>query len=264
MKTFNFCNNCGKVGHSFHQCKNPITSLGIITIRKSERGIEYLLICRKDTLGYVDFLRGRYNCYNKNYLRNIINVMTEKEKNNLLTKDFKELWNNLWGTTAGIQYRGEEKTSEEKMATLIKGVQVGDNFYTLRSLIEDSKYNWSEPEWGFPKGRRNYQEKDLECAIREWTEETGYKREDIVLVNNIMPYEEIFTGSNYKSYKHKYYIGTINDRTSSEPHFQKSEVSQLSWKTFDEAIKLIRPYNLEKVNILTRLNNVLQQYRLYT
>ena len=37
MKTFNFCNNCGKVGHSFHQCKNPITSLGIITIRKSER-----------------------------------------------------------------------------------------------------------------------------------------------------------------------------------------------------------------------------------
>ena len=143
-------------------------------------------------------------------------------------------------------------------------MQIGDDYYTLESLIAESKYNWDEPEWGFPKGRRNYQEKDLECAIREWTEETGYRRENIVLINNILPYEEIFTGSNYKSYKHKYYIATIDNTDNYEPSFQKSEVSQLSWKTFDEAIKLIRPYNLEKVNILTRLNNVLQQYRLYT
>ena len=25
MKSYNFCNNCGKNGHLFHQCKNPIT-----------------------------------------------------------------------------------------------------------------------------------------------------------------------------------------------------------------------------------------------
>ena len=30
MKEYNFCNNCGKHGHLFHQCKNPITSIGII------------------------------------------------------------------------------------------------------------------------------------------------------------------------------------------------------------------------------------------
>ena len=28
-----FCNNCGKLGHLFHQCKVPITSIGIIPIR---------------------------------------------------------------------------------------------------------------------------------------------------------------------------------------------------------------------------------------
>ena len=27
-----FCNNCGKSGHLFQQCKQPITSIGIITI----------------------------------------------------------------------------------------------------------------------------------------------------------------------------------------------------------------------------------------
>ena len=28
-----FCNNCGKIGHSFHQCKLPITSNGVIVFR---------------------------------------------------------------------------------------------------------------------------------------------------------------------------------------------------------------------------------------
>jgi hypothetical protein len=31
-----FCNNCGKSGHLFHQCKHPITSNGIVLFRKKE------------------------------------------------------------------------------------------------------------------------------------------------------------------------------------------------------------------------------------
>ena len=52
-----FCNNCGKYGHLFHQCKFPITSIGVIVFRYNNEGeIEYLMICRKDSLGYIDFL----------------------------------------------------------------------------------------------------------------------------------------------------------------------------------------------------------------
>ena len=58
-KAYNFCNNCGKTGHAFHQCKHPITSIGIITFRANTEGIQYLLIRRKDSLGYVDFMRGK-------------------------------------------------------------------------------------------------------------------------------------------------------------------------------------------------------------
>ena len=35
-KNTNTCNNCGKQGHSFHQCKLPITSYGVIVFRSSE------------------------------------------------------------------------------------------------------------------------------------------------------------------------------------------------------------------------------------
>ena len=106
---YQFCNNCGKTGHSYNQCSKPITSNGIIAFTKTANKIKYLLICRKDTLGYVEFLRGKYPLYNKEYIQNIINEMTVQEKANLLTKDFDTLWKDLWGNFCGIQYRSEEK-----------------------------------------------------------------------------------------------------------------------------------------------------------
>lgn len=264
MKTYSFCNNCGKSGHAFHQCKNPITSMGIITFRQREGNIEFLLICRKDSLGYVDFLRGRYELENKSYLMNIINIMTNSEKHNLLTKSFSELWKGLWGDFIGIQYRGEERLSQNKFEALKKGIIVGDNKYCLNDLINESNSDWTDPEWGFPKGRRNFQEKDFDCALREFSEETGYNSEDVNVISNILPYEENFTGSNFKSYKHKYYVGKIKSDSVYKSGFQKTEVSKLSWLSYDNAVKLIRPYNLERLRIFKIVNNVLQQYRLYS
>ena len=46
-------------------------------------------------------------------------------------------------------------------------------------------------------------------------------------------------------------------------NYQKSEVSKLEWKSYDECIKSIRPYNLEKKKILGNIYNLLQEYRLY-
>ena len=54
----NYCNNCGKSGHLYHQCKIPITSIGVIAYRKIENETQFLLIRRKDTLGFIDFIRG--------------------------------------------------------------------------------------------------------------------------------------------------------------------------------------------------------------
>lgn len=121
-KAYNFCNNCGKIGHAFHQCKHPITSIAIIAIRQQTNNIEFLMIRRKDTLGFVDFMRGKYPLYNKLYLLNIINEMRLDEKKRLLEQDFETLWQNLWGENIGIQYRGEEKISREKLDSLKLGI----------------------------------------------------------------------------------------------------------------------------------------------
>ena len=158
----NFCNNCGNKGHIFYQCKQPITSVGIIVFRKNDEGVrQYLMIRRKDSIGYVEFMRGKYNIYSKMYLMNIISEMTLDEKDRVLNNDFDILWRQLWGDDINAQYRGEEKISRDKFESLKNGIVINSNEYSLESLINESGTAWTETEWGFPKGRHNNQEKDL-------------------------------------------------------------------------------------------------------
>ena len=47
------------------------------------------------------------------------------------------------------------------------------------------------------------------------------------------------------------------------PNYQKSEVSDLQWMDLDFAIKKIRPYNIEKIDILKKIDNILKSYNIY-
>ena len=270
-----FCNNCGKNGHLMHACKNPITSNGIIVFKDSDEGASYLMIRRKDTLGFVEFIRGKYPIYNKAYLQRLIDEMTLDEKRRLQTQTFSELWSNVWGDYLNAKYQNEETVSCERFNLLKDGVKIyrgngASCIVKLDELIENSSTRWTEPEWGFPKGRRNYQEKDIDCALREFSEETGYDASKLIVMQNIIPYEEIFMGSNVKTYKHKYYIAYFPlSQTAATvaanhgpPKFQKTEVSKMAWFTFDECMRHIRPYNLEKINILRNLNDALKEYEI--
>lgn len=275
-----YCNNCGKCGHLFSNCIVPITSLGIIAFRKkptnnecefsgvidsdvmdtTTNNFEYLMIQRVDSFGYVEFMRGKYSMHNYQYLKNIIDEMTIHEKQNILTKSFDELWLSLWGEYSGIQYRGEEQVSKNKYLQLKAGIEWGGMKYSLETLIQLSTTRWEVAEWGFPKGRRNNQEKDLDCAFREFSEETGYDKQCLKQILNVIPYEEIFIGSNIKSYKNKYYLSYMDNDATQINNYQKSEVKNMKWLSYDECMNTIRPYNIEKKNIITSINNTLHKF----
>jgi 8-oxo-dGTP pyrophosphatase MutT (NUDIX family) len=267
----NICNNCGKQGHQFHQCKLPIISYGIILFRSSEQGLKYLMIRRKDSFGYIDLLRGKYIQHNVEQLQNIFNEMSIYERNKIQTNNFETLWKQMWGDIPqGSQYRSEEIISQKKFDALKNGIQVGSDFneletVSLDSLINGSTTTWTETEWEFPKGRRNFQEKELDCAIREFEEETGINKNDLTIIENVVPFEEIFIGSNHKSYKHKYFLAYMDKPIEqlSLCNYQKTEVSKIEWKTLEECLESIRPYNLEKKQLIININKVLEEYRLY-
>lgn len=264
----NLCNNCGKQGHSFHQCKNPITSYGIILFRHNKKinsQIEFLMLRRKDSFGYIDFIRGKYSPYNIEHIQEIVNEMSIYEKERIMSYSFNVLWEEMWGNISNIQYKNEEISSSKKFQIIKNGVYLDNNLITLQNIIEKSNTKWLETEWEFPKGRRNNQEKDIDCALREFEEETGISSKNIITIDNILPFEEIFIGTNHKSYKHKYFLAYMNPDKDIDNlcNYQLTEVSKLDWKTIDKCLESIRPYNLEKKQLIININKVLQEYSLY-
>jgi len=277
----NICNNCGKQGHLFYQCKLPITSYGIIVfcidkvlendMEIGKQEIKLLMIRRKDTFGYIDFIRGKYSPYNNDHIQNIINEMSLFEKEQILNNTFDYLWKNMWGNSTNHQHKNEENASLKKFEIIKNGILLMNNenslqSINLRDLIINSSTSWNETEWEFPKGRRDFDEKDLDCALREFEEETGISKNHIKLIQNIMPFEETFVGSNHKSYKHKYFLAYMDYKKNENflNNFQKTEVSKMELKNINDCLECIRPYHLEKKELVKRIYKVIQKYRLYT
>ena len=68
-----FCNNCGGKGHLFRTCKDPILSCGLILIDKPTLPVNVdttsvLMVRRKDSLSFAEFMRGKYDLNNEEYI----------------------------------------------------------------------------------------------------------------------------------------------------------------------------------------------------
>ena len=207
---------------------------------------------RKDR--WYIILRGKYNIHNNFHIKNILNEITHTEKQNIINFNYKQLWIKLWDITDSdeISKINSNKNNNETKFEHLKKNPIFINHNT----------KYSEPEWGFPKGRRNLKESDINCAIREFNEETGFSQDVIKIFENIYTLEENFTGSNLKSYKHKYFIAFIDFKDSHNIHnFQKSEIGNMRCMSYNETISSIRDYNYEKIDLVKRVYYILNTYK---
>jgi len=250
------CSNCNEMGHIIRVCDKPINSYGIILYMISDtNNIKYVMICRKHTIGYIEFIRGNYKSDNTNYLQQIFNIMTTEELYNLSTLDFKQLWNKLWNRKHNLNL--EFKKSKHKFYDLKNGKYC----ITLDHLIQNAKYKYTTPEWGFPKGRKNINETNKEASIREVYEETNitpdnYKfkcnanQEDIV-------YSELYKAFNNKIYNLSYYLAEIDNTVDTSIDFnkhQQNEISNIGLFTADDIKNMIRPYYKEKIKLIKNVD----------
>ena len=240
------CSNCGKPGHFFRECTEPITSLGVLMFRRKIEGTQILLIRRKDSLGYIEIMRGKYSLEDDTAIQDLIDQATVDERQRLITTSFSQLWKLLWNGQVSRRYQIEFDQAKAKMDTLKESGK-------LEALITKSTTCWTEAEWGFPKGRRNSSETELVCAFRETFEETGVKRQHLTLVD-AEPLVEEFIGSNGIRYKHKYWLAEMSSHIEvimdPQNKEQAKEIGDVRWVTLDDAKKLIRPYNTEKLAVL--------------
>ena len=262
-----YCTNCGCNTHTFGKCYQAITSIGIIVYKEDYKNkLQFLGVKRKDTYGYVDFIRGKYCVNDIDYITMLFNIMTKEERDTIIENDFDKLWDGLWRFTFVDNYRSDYIRSRDKFNILAEKKNNSRDGSIISDIISATNTNWLDQEWGFPKGRRNNKELPLDCAIREFTEETGYDSKSIKILTNVIPFEETFIGSNGKMYKNIYYVAKYND-TSDCPQmggFQRSEISDMKWIKEEDIPDIFRPYDSIKIDIIDKISRMLRENRITT
>lgn len=258
------CINCGIFGHTSKHCNCPTTSYGVICYRLINKKPLYLMIQRKDSLSYVEFIRGNYNIQNKNYIIRMLEMMTIEEREFLKQNPFDVIWNALWidNKRTSTYY----KSMKDKFTTIKNGYFIKTKsdtiFFNLEIAIKNCKTFLTEQEWEFPKGRRKLGEKDFQCALREFNEESNIKISDVFFGDCTKYFEEIYLSTNKTRYRNVYYIAKYvrpNDNFSlydKKNSTQSKEVRDVQWFTFNDVLKKIQGRNVEKLETFKLVNDV--------
>jgi ADP-ribose pyrophosphatase YjhB (NUDIX family) len=278
-----FCSNCNQSSHDYRDCPEPITSWGIILVNLSMipfdiqhlktnikshifnitpttlselhvlseamSSIKFLLVQRKHSLGYVDFLRGKYRIDNIDGINFLFQHMNHEEINKIKSESFDNLWKNLWNNDEEKlnHIQKEYLTAKQKFETLQNSAEIELNLdFYINNVEPLYKFN----EWGFPKGRKSKFENPKDCAIREFSEETNIPVEKINLIEMMKPIEENLIGTNGIKYRHIYYIAEIKEDFLPEIK-DNNEIRDLNYFSYNDAISVIRDYHIDKKEVLT-------------
>jgi 8-oxo-dGTP pyrophosphatase MutT (NUDIX family) len=204
------------------------------------------MIRRKDSMSFAEFMRGKYDPEDEQYVGRLIQNMTIDEQTAVKTQAFESLWRSMWG---------DDHASADFMVSRERF-----NRLDVKAVVEAHPSVYSEPEWGFPKGRRIRGETDVDCAIREFNEETNVDRDAYLVLRNIR-LEETFEGLNHIQYRHVYFVAVITDPNKVNLHqrftpMQRREISGIAWKTFAECESLVRPHHIQRQAMLDQLKSI--------
>jgi ADP-ribose pyrophosphatase YjhB (NUDIX family) len=212
-----------------------------------KKNLMFLFVRKKNSIEYIEFIKGKYNVYNEYSYVKLLSYITLDELQILKNSNFIDLWNNLWNVkennkSLNIKYENEYINSKDKFEKIDK------------SIYEKIKITYNEPEWGFPKGKKNKYESNLDCALREFNEETGINK--IIVLNSIIPINEIFYGTNNIKYKHIYYISLSNDNNNiiDKSYLNEcDEISDIEWYNYESSNVIIRSYHIKKKIIIMNI-----------
>jgi 8-oxo-dGTP pyrophosphatase MutT (NUDIX family) len=294
------CINCNSKKHTYKQCSEPVTSWGIILVTsgnlikpehdkavdlmkteliESQKrvliesnndrlivstayyNIMFLMISRKHSVGYVEFIRGRYKPEKIDQVIYLFKQMKQSEIDKInysiaLEKGFDYLWKDFWGNKYDSSYLSNDYIVSKTNYDMLKVNGVDGPELDLKYIVTTVSAEYDIEEWGFPKGRKKRNETEEQCAIREFKEESGYTDDDFVIIHEIKPLVEEFIGTNGINYKHVYYVAELQGNkipSNGVTESQKEEVGSVQFMNFITALQCIRDYHVPRKIILEKL-----------
>lgn len=204
---------------------------------------EMLMVKKRCTYNFVEFVLGHYTGNNRARLLYLFNGMTNDEKLTIMSLDYGNIYYKVFLTNPDSPQFNKDGYSADNLARYKVYKQkfmdafVRDGGQKLRDIVEKSTN--IETIWEIPKGRKSDpKEKELNCAVRETMEETGVTDFEYNLLMDISPRRMTHMDVNIR-YSNWFYIAVIKDQTY-EPQVsfknmqQVSEVVNMAWMTLDQ------------------------------
>lgn len=226
-----------------------------------KKQMEILMVKKRVSYYFLDFVLNKYTHNDISTITNLLSNMTIEEKLILKHMNPKKIWFKAWLEDVDnpnislmrLRYYHKFETKFRETINKIKEKK-------FIKLLNQTNHN--DNMWEIPKGRKiNKNEKNLNCAIREFCEETNYDISKITLLNN----KEITAKRFVKNtvYIFNYYIGFTyyNELNTKKPIDKIQEISDVKWLSLND-IKLLNT-NESVINAVSSIFSILKsQYNI--
>jgi 8-oxo-dGTP pyrophosphatase MutT (NUDIX family) len=201
-------------------------SIGIACVRL-EPIPQILCVRKRHTYAYGLFVNGRYKPDDSS-LSILLSKMTVEEKLILCSLNFPQIWYSIWINEPQIGAKYERARMKFNHHFVLDG---GNRLRTLISRAHVS----AELLWEIPKGRRNTTEPDIQCAIREFYEETRVPKHAYAIRCDSFNTSYVSEGVRYTT---KYYFACMTRSYTPSVDVcdivQSCEIGAVQWLSMNE------------------------------
>lgn len=241
------------------------TSYGLIIARKDDDGhVRFVVMERQNTYSYLEFLRGKY------FLKSNFDPQENKSNLNILlsrmTRNERTLVKSMTIGNYDRHVRDVFITEARHRKNRLDYARNSFKNAPILSTLNMTESHYDRCEIGFPKGKRNKKETSINCALREFNEETGIPLSEIKLFDpEGISIDEINNATNNIRYKSIYFLGVL---TSHRTEFilgpKQLEESRCVFMSTIEDLQNIhfREYETYKRSTLIKAIDMFERYKI--
>jgi 8-oxo-dGTP pyrophosphatase MutT (NUDIX family) len=204
--------------------KRTKRSSGIACCRRQEGKLQVLMVQKRYTYAYSRFVNGNYVAWDRQGIMRLFGEMTMEEKSIIGSMDFVKMWQRVWNDKARS---GSFHSSRSKF----ENNWGRDGGRRLKDMLNRS--GWGKLVWEVPKGRRLPEEAGVECAVREFREETGVDKSQYLLYPQVTRTIQHVSGDT--RYISTYYLAMC-DKVLPRIDYSRGqdEVADITWMSIED------------------------------